>query len=196
VEVGGRKAACPSLPGTLWGKQLQTAFWMIGAVMFRFKNLLLRNEELLETLVSEEGIAYFPLVKLSDLLGINLQDQRHRWLQHPFLRQGLLRYESNGKFVDLIRYDMALLWLSGLNPSDVAPIGAEELWEFQGEIDGHLDMAMYKHFFEKHPWFFSWLDDKQPAIEAYRDLLGQLNLAREQMIFTLFVVDEASKDDQ
>jgi hypothetical protein len=163
--------------------------------MLKFTQWHFRNDITVQVARSEEGVLYLSLADLCRLIGVDFLDQRRRWRQHPLLRQGLLRYEANGTFADLIRYDMALLWLSSLDTSDVPAASAEELWEFQREIDGRLDAAMYKHFFEEHPWFFSWLDDEEPVVVAYRALLGQLNLAREQMVFQLFEATEASHDD-
>jgi hypothetical protein len=166
-----------------------------GAAMVQFQEWRFHNDMTVQVLRSDEGVYYLLLADLCRLIGVDFLEQRRRWRQHPLLRQGLLRHKANGTFADLIRYDMALLWLSSLDTSDVAPASAEELWEFQREIDGRLDAAMYKHFFEEHPWFFSWLDDEEPVVAAYRALLGQLNLAREQMLFQLFEASETPHDD-
>lgn len=149
----------------------------------RLKFWRLGNGHFMEELVSDDDVLYLPLHQLCGFLNLNPIEQRNYWLAHPRLRQGLLKYEMNGKFLDLVRYDMALLWLS--NIKQPSPDQVQGLRRFQREVAAYLDMALYDHFFDQHPWLFDWLDDGQPIVEAYRSLLAQFSLVREQLVAEL-----------
>lgn len=162
------------------------------------KTVMFYDDELI-AVRAEDGQIYVSLRHLCESIGIARQPQVRRINDHHVLSKGytggtimIPPGKSGGggrQQAGVLRVDLVPLWLSGIDTKRVKEDVREKLEKYQEEVARVLWEAFQEGRLTATPSFDELLQKDSPAVNAYKQALAIVELARNQILL------EARLDD-
>ena len=148
---------------------------------------------------AEDGQIYVSLRHLCESIGVTRQPQVRRIREHHVLSKGYTggtimippgkRGGGGRQQAGVLRVDLVPLWLSGIDTKRVKESVREKLEKYQEEVAKVLWEAFQEGRLTATPAFDDLLQKDSPAVNAYKQALAIVELARNQVLI------EARLDD-
>ena len=162
------------------------------------KTVMFYDDELI-AIRADDGQVYVSLRHLCDSIGVARQPQVRRIRDHHVLSKGYSggtimippgkRGGGGRQQAGLLRVDLVPLWLSGIDTKRVKNVIREKLEKYQEEVAKVLWEAFQEGRLTSTPSFDDLLQKDSPAVNAYKQALAIVELARNQVLI------EARLDD-
>lgn len=162
------------------------------------KTVTFYDDELI-AIKADDGQIYVSLRHLCESIGVARQPQVRRIRDHHVLSKGYTggtimippgdRGGGGRQQAGLLRVDLVPLWLSGIDTKRVKEGIREKLEKYQEEVAKVLWEAFQEGRLTATPSFDDLLQKDSPAVNAYKQALAIVELARNQILL------EARLDD-
>ena len=162
------------------------------------KTVVFYDDELIAIRADDDQI-YVSLRHLCDSIGVARQPQVRRIKDHHVLSKGYTggtimippgkRGGGGRQRAGMLRVDLVPLWLSGIDTKRVKDEIREKLEKYQEEVAKVLWEAFQEGRLTSTPSFDELLEQDSPAVNAYKQAMAIVELARSQILL------EARLDD-
>lgn len=135
----------------------------------------------------DDGHIYVSFTNMCGALGLKPQPQRNRADRHRVLKEGLIQLDNlmTGGGMQrgyVLRVDMVPMWLSGIQVSSVKEELQDKLYNLQLNASKILWDAFQSGELTAEQEFNTLLEQDSPAVDAYKNAVALVKLARNQVI--------------
>ena len=157
------------------------------------KTVVFYDDELI-AIRADDGHVYVSIRHLCDSIGVARQGQVRRIRENHVLSEGyergnIMLPHRGRQQAGMLRVDLVPMWLSGIDTKRVKENIRDKLEKYQKEVAKVLWEAFQEGRLTSTPSFDDLLEKDSPAVNAYKQALAIVELARNQVLL------EARLDD-